>query len=487
MTLSSALRTATSSLSSTSQQAAVTSRNIAGIGDPNYIKRDAAVVTNNYGTTRVETNRVVNQALFDSSLMANAKYAKSDTIATSIDRLASFQQLNEFSNSAASLLGELKSATEFAAATPSDNTTLNSLVENARTMATTLNSSYTEIMNTKTDIDSAINSSVNNLKSMLSQLTDLNDTIVEGTRFGTDVFDELDIRDSLLNDISTEIGINVVNRANNDVMLTLNNGVVLFETKPREIEFQAMPSYGASTTGSNLFVDGVAVTGDDSRLPIYSGAIAGNFELRDKHMVNQQNQLDEIARGLIDAYSEKDQTGGGKPALAGLFTWSGGPGVPTSGLLQPGIAATLSVNEIVDHTKGGTVSLIRDGAINGDTDYLSNSEGGASYSDRLYELSANIDKGMVFDGVSGLPENLSLQEFADQSLDQFNALRQSATDSSDYLGQLSVGFKEALQNENGVNLDYEMSRLLEIERAYQATAKLLSTVDEMLETLIASV
>lgn len=487
MTLSAALRTATSSLSSTSQQAAVTSRNIAGIGDPNYIRRDAAVVTNYYGTTRVDTQRVVNQALFDSSLMANAKYAKSDAIASSIDRLASFQQLNEFSNSAASLLGELKNATEFAAATPSDNTTLNSLVENARSMATALNSSYTEIMNTKTDIDSAIRTSVTNLRTMLAQLTELNDAIVEGSRFGNDVFDELDIRDSLLNEISTEIGINVVSRENNDVMLTLNNGVVLFEKKPRDIQFQAMPSYGPNTQGSNLFVDGVPVTGDDSRLPIYTGAIAGNFELRDRYLVDQQNQLDEIARGLIEAYSEQDQTGGGKPALAGLFTWDGGPGVPTSGILQPGIAGSLSVNEIVDHTKGGDVTLLRDGAINGDADYLSNTAGGASFSDRLYELSANIDKGMTFDSSSGLPQDLTLQEYANQSLDQFNALRQSTTNSREYLGELSAGFKAALQNENGVNLDYEMSRLLEIERAYQATAKLLSTVDEMLKTLIASI
>lgn len=487
MTLSSALRTATSSLASTSQQAAVTSRNIAGIGDPNYIRRDAAVVTSYLGTTRIETQRVVNKALFDSSLMANSRFTKSDAIASSIDRLAAFQQLNDFENSPASLLGELKAATEFAAATPSDNTGLNSLVENARSMVMSLNSTYTEILNTKVDIDADIRTSVNNLKSMLTQLTEINEKIVEGSRFGTDIFDELDVRDTLLNKISDEIGINVIGRENNDVMLTLNNGVILFETKPREIVFQPMPSYGAGTQGFNLIVDGVPVTGADSRLPIFTGAIAGNFELRDKHLVNQQNQLDEIARGLVEMYSEQDQTGGGKPALAGLFTWSGGPGVPASGILQPGIAASIQINELVDHTKGGNVSLIRDGAINGDADYTSNTSGGASYSDRLYELSANIDKGMVFDIAAGLPENLSLQEYANQSLDQFNALRQSTIDSRNYLSELSTGFKQALQNENGVNLDYEMSRLLEIERAYQATAKLLSTVDEMLETLIASI
>lgn len=487
MTLSSALRTATSSLASTSRQAAITSRNIAGIGDPNYIRRDANVVSNQFGTTRVETQRVVNQALYDSSLMANSRFAKSDVIASSLDRMAILQEINDFSNSPANLIGDLKAATEFAAATPSDNTALNSLVENARSMASSLNSAYSEILSSKVDIDRDINTSVNKLNTMLNELTEINDQIIEGTRFGTDVFDQMDTRDNLLNEISEEIGINVINRENNDVMLTLNNGVILFEGKPREIVFQPMPAYGAGTQGSNLLVDGVPVTGADSTMPIFTGAIAGNIELRDKHLVNQQNQLDEIARGLVEAYAEQDQTAGGKPALAGLFSWDGGPSVPASGLLQPGIAGSLRVNELVDHTKGGDVALIRDGAINGDADYTSNTGGGSSYSDRLYELSENIDKGMTFDILSGLPADLSLQEYANQSLDQFNALRQSTTDSRQYLGELATGFKEALQNENGPNLDYEMSRLLEIERAYQATAKLISTVDEMLETLIASV
>jgi flagellar hook-associated protein 1 FlgK len=38
--------------------------------------------------------------------------------------------------------------------------------------------------------------------------------------------------------------------------------------------------------------------------------------------------------------------------------------------------------------------------------------------------------------------------------------------------------------ESGVNLDEEMTNLVQFERGYQAAAKVISTVDEMLDTLI---
>ena len=41
-----------------------------------------------------------------------------------------------------------------------------------------------------------------------------------------------------------------------------------------------------------------------------------------------------------------------------------------------------------------------------------------------------------------------------------------------------------MQSESGPNLDYEMSRLLEVERSYQATAQLLNAVNEMIAILI---
>ncbi len=53
------------------------------------------------------------------------------------------------------------------------------------------------------------------------------------------------------------------------------------------------------------------MTGANSVMPLESGKIAGLAELRDNASVTYQSQLDEIARGLISAFAETDQSGAG--------------------------------------------------------------------------------------------------------------------------------------------------------------------------------
>ena len=44
---------------------------------------------------------------------------------------------------------------------------------------------------------------------------------------------------------------------------------------------------------------------------------------------------------------------------------------------------------------------------------------------------------------------------------------------------------EALSNATGVNVDEEMALLLELEHSYQASARILNAIDEMLSVLLA--
>ena len=178
----------------------------------------------------------------------------------------------------------------------------------------------------------------------------------------------------------------------NGIMITTSSGAMLFDTQPREVSFEPIASYGPNTTGNELIVDGVTVSGPNATLKINSGKIAGNLELRDNFLDGQLTQLDEMARGLVEMFAEEDQTSGGKAALAGLFTWSGGPTVPTSATLEKGIAWTLQVNPLVDSQQGGDPTLLRDGAINGDADYTYNTTGASGYSDRLLQLSDAFDE-----------------------------------------------------------------------------------------------
>ncbi|TIU22715.1 MAG: flagellar hook-associated protein FlgK, partial [Mesorhizobium sp.] len=52
---------------------------------------------------------------------------------------------------------------------------------------------------------------------------------------------------------------------------------------------------------------------------------------------------------------------------------------------------------------------------------------------------------------------------------------------------LATRTAEALSNETGVNVDQEMSLLLDLEHTYQASARMMKTVDDMLNALLSAV
>ena len=488
MTLTNALRSASSAITANARQVSILSRNISGVGDENYVRRQAVTSTGLYGTIRTETQRYVNRSVYDASTLATAGSVRADVVAAGFDRLSALHGPEDFSSSPASLLGELQQAVELAAASPSSGSALSSLIEKARTVANSLNRSYQETLSMRASADKQIANSVISVNSLLGQLKTVNDQIVSGSRLGEEVFDQLDIRDDILAELSEEIGLKIVPRDNNDIILMTNNGLLLFEKTPRAIVFQATPSFDSTTVGSAVYIDGVSTSGGNTSFTLDAGRIAGNLELRDNVLVQQQHQLDEISRSLIDLFAEQDQTiSGSKPKTTGLFTWSGGPAVPASATLESGIAFSISLNPLVDPQTGGNTALVRDGGINGDPDYIYNPAGGEGFSNRLYDLSSAFNVATGFDSQANLPTSQSLLNYAASSLDWLNGGRQRAHDSRAYQNDLAFHYKQTLQNETGPNLDVEMSRLLEIERSYQASAKLISTIDEMFSTLLNSV
>ncbi|MBN9270200.1 MAG: flagellar hook-associated protein FlgK, partial [Mesorhizobium sp.] len=52
---------------------------------------------------------------------------------------------------------------------------------------------------------------------------------------------------------------------------------------------------------------------------------------------------------------------------------------------------------------------------------------------------------------------------------------------------LATRTAEALSNDTGVNVDQEMSLLLDLEHTYQASARMMKTVDDMMAALFAAV
>ncbi|QTL04310.1 flagellar hook-associated protein FlgK [Aquabacter sp. L1I39] len=487
MSLSLAFNTARSSLNTTASQLSVSSRNVAGANDPNASRKIALTVTSGDGSSRVVTiSRATGGPLFDRMLGATSNTAQQRAVLDGLDTLKQTIGDTNSTTSPAARLGVLQSALQSAANAPDDPGFAQTVVTAATDLARSLNSATDTVQQARTDADAGIGTSVTKVNDLLAQFEVENATVVSGSARGVDVTDAMDRRDAILSSLSQEMGISTVSRGHNDVVIYTDSGATLFDTVPRAVTFRPSTVLDATTDGQAVFVDGVAVTGTDAAMPLLSGRIAGLATLRDTLAPTYQNQLDELARGLVSAFSEQDQTGGGAPAAAGLFTVGDGTAtVPAS--LTAGLAGTLAVHSGADAAQGGDPFVLRDGGLNGAA-YGYNTASASSFQQRLEDLGTGLATARTYDSASGLgatPKPLS--GFASASVSWLEGLRQTTSTRADSEQAVLSQASTAMSNATGINLDQEYANQLELERSYQASSKLIGVVNQLFDTLFSAI
>jgi len=470
-------------------QSSTISRNIAGASAAGY-SRKIAVLDNlpGAGVYVAAIQRAASSGLYDNVLVATSASAKQNAILDGLQKIsASIVDDPELGQSPTAQLNELKQALQQYANAPDNTTLAQAAVTSAKDMATALNQATKTVQTVREGADADMATSVANINQLLSQFDKVNSAIVRGTITGDDVTDYLDQRDTIVSKLSQEVGVSMTLRANGDAALYTDSGVVLFDKTARSVSFTATNVYTPGTTGNAVYIDGVPVTGANSVMPIKTGKLAGLSQLRDNAAVTYQSQLDEIARGLVVAFKEVDQSGAALPDRPGLFTYPGAPAMPASATVSVGLAGLISVAASVDPAQGGNPNLLRDGAISGNVAYRYNTAGNAGYSTRLQQLIGAMDASQPFDATTQGKPTGSLIDFASSSTSWIENQRKTADDNATYQNTLLDRSTAALSNVSGVNMDDEMSLMLQVERTYSASSKIISTVDEMLQSLLAAV
>jgi flagellar hook-associated protein 1 len=493
MSLSSAALIAQSGLNTVTAESSVLSRNISGANDTTiYSLKVANVTTTPGGSQVVSITRASNLAVFDSLLSATSANATQAALSSGLDTLnqtigdvssssSSSSNTSTMATSPATLLSNFTSALQSYEASPSDSTLASAAVSAAAALAQGLNSATATVNQVREQADSGIATAVQTVNSLLAQFQTVNAQIVSGTASGADVTDAEDTRDNILTQLSQQIGITTTTAANGDMSIYTDGGVTLFQGGiPRTVTFSPTNTYTAGTVGNAVYVDGVPITGSSAAMPSESGNIVGLATLRDNVAVTYQSQLDSIAGALITEFAESDQNGSG-PNLPGLFTTAGATSLPSN---ITGLAGQIEINPSVDPTQGGNPLLLRDGGISGNSNYVYNTSGDASYQGRLSQLLANLSATQTFSPAGGITTSATLSNYASASVSWLEAQYSNAQSQSTYQSTLLSTAQTALSNATGVNLDDQMSQMLDLENAYSATAKLLTTIDGMFGSLL---
>jgi flagellar hook-associated protein 1 FlgK len=482
MSISNALSNALSGLTASSRAAGVVSSNLANVLTEGYAPRQLEVVTQNggprTGVSVVGITRHVDQALLGERRLADSAVAHSDTVLRFSSQLQQAVGTPDNPASLSARVTALEDSLITAASRPEAPDRLQAAVTRASEVASSLSSVSGEIQNRRTEADSEINRAVEAINTNLVQIHKLNVQIVRANDGSASLASLQDSRQLAIDRLSEFIPIRQVPRDGGSVALFTPGGAILLDSNPATLEFSPTPVVTPQMTLAGGQLSGLKINGADINLssannPIGGGRLAALFEVRDDLGVKAQTQVDALARDLIERFQQAGIDPTRAPGDPGLFTDAGAFFSPAN---EVGIAARIAVNAAVDPGQGGELRRLRDGlgaatpGPVGNAGVLQQLQGALSTNTSL----ASGDLGAVARSLSG--HFGSFSSYIGQDLQTHEQNLSFASSTQDSLKQLEL--------QGGVDSDSELQKLLLIEQSFGANARMIQTIDDMMQTIL---
>jgi flagellar hook-associated protein 1 FlgK len=480
MSIYSALNTAMSGLNAASRSSQVVSENLANALTPGYTRRVLELDSPGAGLPGVRPGHV--QRINDPVIISNRRVAEADYGAAKIqadffDRMSDLVGTVDDEMSLASQLSEFESSLIETVSRPDSQPRLNDLAVKANVLAESITRTAEGLRDLRINADSAISNQVETVNQALKEIEKLNARIMVVEAGGMDAVSMHDQRDQLIDQVNEIIPVNVVRRQNGQVTLYSAGGVMLLDGKASELTFTASRDIMPHMTQANGLISGLQVDGRtiDTAVdgPLRGGKLAAQFQIRDETAVNAQEDLDAMARDLIERFQD--------PALdatigvtdAGIFTDDGGFFDSANTV---GISNRIELNDLVALSGSAETWRFRDGLYAAAPGDPGDSSLIQAYADALNEnrLVSSFGLGTANMSASTLGANL-LSRFAQDNETASRASTFAAT-SFNELSQAELAL--------GVDTDAELQNLMLVEKYYAANARVISVVDELMETLL---
>ena len=480
MSISSALNNAVTGLKTNARMAEVVSSNLSNVMTDGYGRRSVEIssvqVGGRGGGVRVDAiNRFVDAGLLADRRLADAALSGQDRSAAMLVRL---EQIIGGPDDAAGLgarLAEFERALISASSDPASETRLASVVSRLQDVTNTLQSNTKNTQALRQEADGAIARDVSVLNTALKQVATLNSDILRITGSGDDPSALLDARQRAVDQIAKIVPIREVSRENGTIELQTISGTQLLGARPVEFGFQRTPTITADMTLASGALGGITLDGDvlDAATGIgrlEGGSLGASFAVRDKTLVEAQTSLDEIAADLIARFQDSTNDPSITAGDLGLLTDQGS----VLDLADvPGLAGRIALNPLITPATGGNPALLRDGL-------YALASGPVGDAAQLNRWIAALD--MPRSDIPG-----TAAQSASGRIGSFVA----EVGSTRLLAQEQLSFTSArwetlreAELADGVDTDVELQTLLQIEQAYAANAKVIQTVDFMMQRLM---
>ncbi|MEE2945375.1 MAG: flagellar hook-associated protein FlgK [Pseudomonadota bacterium] len=472
MSLSGALNTAASGLRVHQTLSQVTAGNVANAMTEGYSRRSVALTSTALGTGGVlvsEVRREVDAALVRMSRAETARMSEQQAIHEGLRDYTLFLGQPGDGVSPGEKFGAFSASLTTLVNMPASTAAQQGVIFAAEDLAGTIRNASDRLASLRADVDMEIRYEVSDLNDKLYQLRDLNLRLRDfepGTLEAASYSDQVD---GLLDEVASITDIRISRTVDGAVNIYTTGGAALLEgDQVQDVTYN--PGDGTLFAGTQEVTPGVAgVRGMEA------GSLVGFVTLKREIIPEFQLQLDEYARGLIQAFEGADASLA--VGQAGLFTDNG---FTYDAANLEGLASRLRVNDAVDSGVGGSAHLIRDGL--GAT-----SEGLASDTTQIQAFIDSMHVAMNADPNTGIGATITLADYGSELVTAQGTRTSRAEQSFNAARSAAEVVQASRKNVEGVNIDEEMQNLMLIEQSYAANSKILTAVSEMLDELIAAV
>ena len=318
------------------------------------------------------------------------------------------------------------------------------LLIKAQSLATQFNQVSTRFGNLRSLLSESVTSDVGQANIALKDIAKLNEQII-AAELGTDARanDLRDVRQKRLEDLAQLVKFDSTANTNGSVDIAID-GVTLVSSSVLQ---DTLETYDAG--GGQFLVR--TVTGG-AALNLTGGSMQGTIDVRDVDLVDFQTRLDTLAGTLISEVNTAHSAGFGLNGTSGdnFFTGTTAADIAVNGALTTD-PARIQASGVAGAKGDASVAV----ALAQLADKKHAGLNGQTFLDNYGQTVATLGQAL-----NGTNAQLSNQQIVESML-----LRQR-------------------DSVSGVSIDEEMTDLIKYQRAFEASARMITTIDELLQTVL---
>ncbi len=460
------LNSSITALGAQSRAVEISGKNLANVNNPNYARQ--RVVIGSLGTVQTAQGpesmgvtalgiEQLRDSLLDQQVMRESALTASYTaqqsayqraqagLGQSIDSTQNATGSSSTSdNGIAAALDDFFNAFQSLAANPTDPGQRQTLLQDTSILTDRLQLADQRLTQVSSDLDTQIGTDVDSVNRLLQTVADLNGQIArfEINNPGSAV-DLRDQRQADLEQLAAKLPVNVQTSATGQVQLVAKDGggsdVILVD--------------GSAVQGTVAF-DGVQITGGAGATPLAlsAGSIQGSLAARDGAVQTLRDNLDQLTAQLVTsvnaAYNPSGSTGD-------FFDATG--------------------------TTAGTIAL----AAGVTTNTLKASDGGAAGDNTVaLAIAALATKNFSTTGTPPDAIDGTIGGFFATTVSNLGQSLAGATARVSDQSNIEQLVRSQRDGVSGVSLDEEMADLLKYQRAFQASSRVFTTIDDLIDTVV---